>query len=157
MRTLLLLLAALLALSATAFAQAETAPAPSPVEVPGAVDFIEIPSANIGESQAFYGPLFGWTFEAMLMPDGTEMPGFIFYTMPGGETMGAFSEETAPNGGGPVLYINCEGVTAKLAEIVAAGGTDLTGSMPLPDANWGHIGQFLDPHGNRMGLWSQTP
>lgn len=44
---------------------------------------------------------------------------------------------------------------AKLGAIEAAGGKTLMPSTKLP-ADWGYIGIFTDPHGNKLGLWSQA-
>jgi predicted enzyme related to lactoylglutathione lyase/uncharacterized protein YciI len=123
----------------------------------GGSNFIEFPSKNVDESKAFYSQLFGWDFDEMAGdPAMAAMAGkFIMFSGPGG-LMGAFTTDYTPTMDGPVLYINCNGVAAKLAEIEAAGGKTVLPSMQLP-GDWGYIGHFTDPHGNRLGLWSQQP
>jgi uncharacterized protein len=149
----LLLLCALLA--GVAFA-AEEAPAASSeeqgMEMPlGDIGFIEFGTTDLAASQSFYSSLFGWTFEAM-----PGMDTMAFFTTPGGK-MGGITSEMAPSAEGVTLYINCDGVAAKLAEIEAAGGTTVMPAMQIPGGAFGYIAHFTDPQGNRHGLWSMAP
>jgi predicted enzyme related to lactoylglutathione lyase/uncharacterized protein YciI len=126
----------------------------------GAVGFIEIPSKNVHESQSFYSHVFGWDFSGMMDMSSPEMAAmaeeFLMFHGPDG-LAGAFTTSYTPAAdSGPVLYINCSSVAAKLKEIEAAGGKTVMASMALP-ADWGYIGHFTDPHGNRLGLWSMGP
>jgi predicted enzyme related to lactoylglutathione lyase len=157
MRNVVLLMLLLLCLTGSAFAQGdEGAPAAGgmPAPVLGAIEFIELASTDLEVSTSFYTDLFGWEVGAM---PGMEMPTMTFFTDAGGRH-GAFSLEmqAAAAGTGPVLYISVDGVAAKLAEIEAAGGATVMGSMELP-MNMGFIAQFTDPSGNTLGLWSMTP
>jgi predicted enzyme related to lactoylglutathione lyase/uncharacterized protein YciI len=123
---------------------------------PGGVNFLEFPSKSVAESKAFYSKLFGWDFDSMAGDPSMAQMGdsFALWMAPGGMT-GAFTTQYKPTSDGPVVYINVASVKAKLAEIEAAGGKTTLPSMKLP-ADWGYIGQFTDPHGNIVGLWSQA-
>lgn len=118
---------------------------------PGRVSFIEFGATNLAGIQAFYGNVFGWTFESM-----PGMDTFIFWTDPGGN-MGGFTTEMAPNAAGPVCYLDCDGIAATLARIEAAGGVTAMPAMELPMEGAGYIAQFMDPQGNKLGLWSMAP
>jgi uncharacterized protein len=146
--------------AAASFAE-EAAPAPEPTAAPeaaheddqmsmepGAINWIEIPSSNPEASQAFYSKLFDWK---------TSSEEGMFFYQTAGEIGGRFSSESKPaaSNSGPVFYINCASVKAKLEEINAAGGKTLIEAMVLPQG-WGVIGVFSDPEGNSVGLWSAT-
>jgi uncharacterized protein len=114
----------------------------------GRVSYSEFPMRDAARVRKFYGELFGWQFE-----DSVE--GYMTFTAPG-PTYGGFSPEAVPAAeSGPIIYLACDGVTATLAQIEAAGGRTLEPSFPLP-SDLGHAGQFVDPEGNRMGLWSMA-
>jgi predicted enzyme related to lactoylglutathione lyase len=144
------------AAASSAPAPAETAAPAQPVAqtadampemTPGGSNFIEFPSTDLAATQKFYGELFGWTFEAM---DAN----FVFFTGPG-ELTGAFTTMYKPTTDGPVMYINCDGIAATLQRISASGGKTTLESMELP-MGMGYIGQFTDPSGNVLGLWSSA-
>ena len=127
-------------------AAAEAAEAEAYMPQPGAIEFFEIPSLNVQESQDFYGGIFGWEFQPM---DDT----FVMFSGPG-ETMGSFTTMTKVAAeGGVVLYITVEDIEATFAAVEAAGGQVVNPKMQLPE-DWGFIGHFLDPHGNMIGVWS---
>src|SRR5687768_16170576 len=102
----------------------------------GKLSYAEFPMRDAARVRKFYGELFGWQFD-----DSVE--GYMTFTAPG-PTYGGFSPEAEPTtGSGPIIYLVCEGVTAMLARIEAAGGRTLEPSFPLP-GDYGHAGQFSD-------------
>jgi predicted enzyme related to lactoylglutathione lyase/uncharacterized protein YciI len=115
---------------------------------PGAVSFIQIPSADPAKSGDFYKNLFGW--EIMADPDH----GITFFTAPGG-MMGEFATMLKPAAAmtGPCFFINTDSVKSKLTEVEAAGGKIYQQEMALP-ADWGHIAICGDVDGNAFGIWS---
>jgi predicted enzyme related to lactoylglutathione lyase/uncharacterized protein YciI len=118
---------------------------------PGRVGFTEFGATDLAGMKQFYGTVFGWTIDAM-----PGMDTMMFWTDPGGN-MGGFSTEMAPSADGPVCYLDCEGIAAMLAKIESAGGKTAMPGMQLPGGAWGYIAQFIDPQGNKLGLWSMAP
>lgn len=118
-------------------------------QTPGAISWIEIPSANPEASQAFYSKVFGW--------EVSSQDNMHFYTTPDSAIGGLFNPEMkiAASNSGPQFYINCKGLKAKLEEVKAAGGKVVTEPMQLPN-EWGFIARIADPEGNEVGLWSAT-
>ena len=128
----------------------------NPMMTPGAVGFVEIPSSDVQASKAFYSKLFNWDFDSMAHDPAMAAMGngFALFAAPGG-MIGAFNAMFKSSTDGPIVYINCGSVKAKLAEVEAAGGKTALASMKLP-GDWGNIGMFIDPQGNKLGLWSQS-
>jgi predicted enzyme related to lactoylglutathione lyase/uncharacterized protein YciI len=110
----------------------------------GSLVHFELPSTDFAQTQAFYGALFGWQFQAM----GDQ---YLLFETPGGEG-GGFTADYKPGDGGGVFYIYAADVAAKLAEIKAAGGTVVLDTLGIPSYGW--IAVFKDPQGNRVGLFS---
>jgi predicted enzyme related to lactoylglutathione lyase len=61
--------------------------------------------------------------------------------------------QTEPGGIG--LYIQCEDIPAKLAEIEAAGGRTVKEKTAI-GVDYGFYGSFRDPAGNVLGIWART-
>jgi predicted enzyme related to lactoylglutathione lyase/uncharacterized protein YciI len=124
-------------------------PVNNPMDMmPGAINFIQFPTADAGASASFYQTVFGWE----IMPDADH--GMTFFTAPGG-MMGEFSTMSKPAAAmtGPVFFINTPSVKAVLPNVTAAGGKVYQEEMALPD-DWGHIAIIGDSSGNAVGIWS---
>jgi len=97
-------------------------------------------------AMAFYGAVFGWTFEAWGPPGywkigvGTEA----------GATMGALSRRTAPRGEGTPNAYRCtiavDDLDATMGAIRAHGGTVADVVADIPGV--GRVVEFTDPEGN---------
>ena len=109
----------------------------------GNICHIEVAAPDMEKTKEFYGEVFGWTFEAL-------HEGYEFFDA--GNMTGGLDEDGNPQSDGTVLVLACEDIDDKLAEIENAGGTTLRGRTDIEDGR-GAYAYFVDPVGNRMGLW----
>jgi hypothetical protein len=108
---------------------------------------VEIRSPDPDATRAFYGKLFGWTY-----PEGG-FPGYT-YIDPGVE--GAVPGGISPQQGGDALvtfFVGVEDVAATLDAAAASGGRIVQPATPAPGVTFG---LFADPHGQVVGVASQT-
>jgi uncharacterized protein len=121
----------------------------------GRVVHFELPYDDAERARGFYGQVFGW--QAMPMPD---MEYTIVSTGPAGDD-GQPSEPGYINGGllaradastpSPVVVVDVADLDASLAQVEAAGGTAVTGRIPVGDM--GVTAYVKDTEGNVIGLW----
>lgn len=111
----------------------------------------EIPIDKPERACAFYRNVFGWNvakwgpIDYWSMTTGAE-PG------PGAE--GALTRRSeAPEG--VVLYVGVDDIDRALARVKEAGGTLLTGKLPVPAFGWS--ARFHDTEGNVVGLFQTDP
>ena len=107
----------------------------------------EIRSPDPDVTRSFYGKLFGWTY-----PDGG-IPGYT-YIDPGVE--GAVPGGISPRPGGAALvtfFVGVEDVAATLEAATANGGRVVQPATAVPGVTFG---LFADPHGQVVGVASQT-
>lgn len=107
----------------------------------------EIPSKDVNESAAFYGAVFGW--ETKVQGAGEYA---VFHMGDGKE--GGFDPSEEPAAGGILIYVEVADIPESLAKIEAAGGTVVRGKTAVGGPH-GYYALFTDPHGNRLGVWSQ--
>jgi predicted enzyme related to lactoylglutathione lyase len=106
--------------------------------MPSPIVFFDIAGPDDAAQRRFYSGLFGWEIAA---------GGQVRVPVPGGGAMdGALRADPAEK----VIYIGVPDITAKLAEIVAAGGKVAYPRFEVPGVVV--LGMFLDPAGNRVGL-----
>ncbi|MFE0465169.1 VOC family protein [Kitasatospora sp. NPDC058965] len=114
---------------------------------PGAPNWIDLGSPDPDAAQAFYGGLFGWTFESA----GPEAGGYGFFRR-GGDTvaaLGPLTEEGAASAW--TVYFRTEDAD-RTAEVVGqAGGTVRFGPFDVFEA--GRTAGFTDPAGARFAVW----
>ena len=108
---------------------------------------IKIPAPDMHKAREFYGKLFGW--EISVLPGGT----YAFFK-DGGDG-GAFCAQSKPSDDGVRLFISVDDIPAKLKEIVAAGGQEVTPKTKISD-EFGYFAFFRDTNSGKMGLWSKT-
>jgi len=107
----------------------------------------EIRSPDPDATRAFYGKLFGWTY-----PDGGT-PG---YTYIDAGVEGAVPGGISPLQGGEALvtfFVGVEDVAATLEAAAANGGRIVQPATAVPGVTFG---LFADPHGQIVGVASQT-
>jgi len=112
------------------------------------VSWFEIGTPDVAAAQAFYGPLFGWSFA----PDGP----YTLITAPGaaGPSGGIF------NTGGnippyAVFVVSVADVAATAAQAEELGGKVVVAPNKLED---GMVVAYLtDPHGSLFALFSPAP
>jgi predicted enzyme related to lactoylglutathione lyase len=102
-------------------------------------------------AKAFYGEVFGWSYEGMDMgPDGT------YWVIKGGESGGlgglmgrpAQMPDFVPDHW--AVYFIVADIDAKLAAVTAAGGQVMHGPEDVPGI--GRIGTVTDPHGGAFSM-----
>lgn len=115
--------------------------------VPGAPNWIDLGSPDIDASVAFYGGLFGWTFQ----PLGPEAGGYGYLQLDG-RTVAAVGPQME-QGASPAWTVYYQtpdaDLTAKTVE--QAGGTVRFGPMDVFTA--GRMAGFTDPSGARFAVW----
>jgi uncharacterized protein len=112
-------------------------------EVAGQFVHIEIPADDTGESQAFWGSLFGWQFQSYPGPSEYHMTQI-------GEQQGAAITNMEPGKKGTRSYFLVDDINAGAAKVKELGGES---GDPMPVPNMGWFSTCTDPHGNEFGLW----
>jgi predicted enzyme related to lactoylglutathione lyase len=107
--------------------------------------WIDITAHDAVASRDFYAQLFGWRLQvieslnyALIDPSATTLPGGI-----------GQQDETHP--AGVVTYFSVPDVDASLALAEQLGGKTAVPPWEVPGL--GRMAIFLDPDGNRIGLW----
>jgi len=116
---------------------------------PGVTCFVDTERADVDAAMAFYGGLFGWTFEDR-MPPGA--PGrFAMATLDGLDVAGIGSalDEAAPPAWN--TYVTVENADATVGKVEDAGGTLLLEPLDVGDA--GRMAIFADPEGAAFRVW----
>jgi predicted enzyme related to lactoylglutathione lyase len=117
--------------------------------MPSRVVHFEIPIDKPDRAGTFYRQVFDWKVEQW---------GQIEYwtvttgTGPGPGAEGALApRKEAPEG--VMVYVNVDDIDQAMGKIKAAGGTLLTGKMPIPTMGWS--AHFRDTEGNKVGLFQE--
>ena len=115
----------------------------------------EIHATDVARARAFYGAVFGWSFE-----DWSEYAGTPYFGVITGEDQpginGAIMQRqgTAPAAGAPVvgavLTVGVEDFDATHDAVERAGGTVVLAKQALPGMAW--QGYYLDTEGNVFGI-----
>ena len=108
----------------------------------GKLDYLELPSTGMPETQAFYTAAFGWKF----IDYGPDYAAFD-EGLDGGFDSDPETRRTLPL---PVLYAH--DLEAMAAKVEAAGGRI---TKPIFSFPGGRRFQFLDPSGNELAVWSE--
>lgn len=107
---------------------------------------IEITCHNARSLAEFYEKLFGWKLNSMM---GDE---YIMF-QPAEGTGGAFSNQPDADIASTIcVYSEVDDIEAYLAKAVELGGQEVKGKSAIP--GHGYYGQFKDPEGHLMGLFS---
>lgn len=119
----------------------------------GTPNWIDLSTTDVEAAKAFYGGLFGWTFEDSSGPDGE-----FIYAMASkdGENVagiGELSAEMQEQGVPPMwnMYFAVENVDEAIKKAVAAGGSAIMEAMDVFDA--GRMAFVMDDQGAGAGLW----
>lgn len=106
------------------------------------IDYVELPAPDLDAMKAFYGGVFGWSFQDW-GPD--------YVSFADGRLAGGFRRESEVAAGGPlvVLYaVDLEGVEGA---VKSAGGEIVKGIFSFPGGRRFH---FRDPAGHELAVWS---
>lgn len=110
------------------------------------VNWFEIGTADLAGTKAFYGSLFGWTFQAdgdytLISAAGADGPGGGIFTTGGNIPSYA------------VFMVKVADVPATAARVEELGGKVVVAPMPLPDGM--SVSYIADPNGSMFGLYSE--
>lgn len=114
------------------------------------VTWWELPVPDLEKGKAFYGAVFGWTFQNF---GGS----YEMILTSGGDMVGALdgSRETPP-GHGVAVYVNVADLEATLARVADNGGTVIDARNEV-GGDMGWWAQFDDHAGQRIGLCTSNP
>lgn len=158
MRIFWLALLSILLLSAVNVAAAAEGGAPGEVDMDAGVMpqtpagngehplcWLEIAAKDIDASKAFYGQLFGWTFDDF-------MPGYSIFQPPAGVPGGlsAMPPALAEGGQQTKAFIYTSDIDAEIAALEGMGMKFVQPKTPVND--WGHVAMFVDAAGTTYGL-----
>jgi predicted enzyme related to lactoylglutathione lyase len=116
-----------------------------PEGVPSWID-VEVP--DLDAAQAFYGGLFGWTFEERT-PSGS--PSRYLVAHLGGGAVAGLGDTVVDSGPAWNTYVAVADVQAVAARVEAAGGKIVAGPQEVGSAGWS--AECADPDGVRFRLW----
>jgi predicted enzyme related to lactoylglutathione lyase len=125
-----------------------------PFQTPGAVSWTELTTPDPAAAQAFYGKLFGWSFDTMDMGSGPyhvikvgkdDAIGGIMATPPEAKGM-------PPMWGSYVTVADCD---ATAAQCIALGGKVCVGPMDIPTV--GRFAMLQDPQGATLCAIAYAP
>jgi len=117
------------------------------VNGPGALSWNELASPDLEASRAFYGGLFGWTF------DPFESSPDPYFVIKNGEAGNGGIRELSPPGMPPnwLVYFGTEDIDKALAKVEELGGTKMAGPIDIQIAK---IGIVQDPQGAVFALYA---
>ncbi|MCA9785863.1 MAG: VOC family protein [Calditrichaeota bacterium] len=116
------------------------------------VCYVEMPVTDLDRAIAFYGAVFGCTFERAVV-DGNEMA--LFPADPTGTGVSgalACGESYLPGRQGARVYFRVDDVTDALGRAVAAGGRELYPPTTVPGN--GNVAEFEDSEGNCVAVFA---
>jgi uncharacterized protein len=117
----------------------------------GAPIWIDLASSDVERSQAFYGTVFGWTFETA----GPEYGGYINAFEDGKPVAGLMPKD--PEWNSPdswTSYFHTTDIHATVATVTATGGSACVAPMEVKDQ--GAMSVLTDPAGASFGLWQPS-
>ena len=109
------------------------------------IDYVEFPAGDFDAVEAFYSETFGWTFTDY----GPDYRAFHDGKLEGGFFRSENRSTTSH--GAALIVIYADDLEATLERVVANGGSICRDILSFPG---GRRFQFLDPHGNELGVWS---
>ncbi|MBX5452293.1 MAG: VOC family protein [Thermogemmatispora sp.] len=111
---------------------------------------LELPTRDRDASAAFYQAVFGWQIGRNSTHD------YLYFEAQDGIRGGFPSpDDQGQREGEPLIYLASEDIEATLAAIEAHGGRCLIPKVEIPGVlSWA---VFLDPAGNRLGLFTPAP
>jgi predicted enzyme related to lactoylglutathione lyase len=120
---------------------------------PNAVEWFEIPTADIDKSILFFNRVLSLQLEAKEF--GPNRIAILPHVDPGPGGCLMQGPDMVPSGIGTVVYLSTANIDAALAQVEGAGGKVTVPKTPI-GANVGFFARFLDPEGNLVGLCGLT-
>jgi predicted enzyme related to lactoylglutathione lyase len=116
---------------------------------PGVTCFVDTERADVDAAIAFYGGLFGWTFEDRLPPDARAR--FVMAQFDGLTVAGIASAPSESASPAWNTYISVESADAIVPRVKDAGGSVLVEPFDVGPA--GRTAVFADPEGAAFRVW----
>ena len=116
---------------------------------PGTPSWVDLASADIEASAAFYADLFGW--DTSEQPNSAEMGGYRRAELDGDSVAGMMPLQQPGQPAVWSTYVSVEDADATAAKVTAAGGSLMLEPMDVMDL--GRMGVFADPGGAAFGVW----
>ena len=113
----------------------------------GKIVHFEIPADDTAQGQAFWGSLFGWTFESYPGPSEYHMTRIS-------DELGGAVTNMEPGKRGLRVYFDVDDINAGVAKVNELGGK-AGEPMPVPTMGW--FSTCTDTQGNEFGLWQTDP
>lgn len=113
----------------------------------GAPAWADITVPSLTEARAFYGPLFGWTFEE----GGPETGGYTQAFLDGRRVVGLTEPMGEPTPAAWCVYLATDDLLATAGRVVGAGGRVVLAPMGI--LGFGTMGLYADPTDAVFGLW----
>lgn len=107
---------------------------------------IEFSASDPDAAAKFYAELFGWKTEAM-----PEM-NYITFEAEGGPGGGFNPLGEQVKAGDVFVYVYTDDIKASLAKAESLGGKTIVPKTEIPNVGW--FGFFVDPTGNKVGLFT---
>jgi predicted enzyme related to lactoylglutathione lyase len=119
----------------------------------------EIETPDPAGAQAFYGALFGWTFEPAFDDPGSELGRDYWLIRKDGTGVGGLQRAAPgqpPPSAGVRLYVQVDDLEASVSQAAGLGATVERGRTLLGgDDFW--FANVRDPQGISLGLWTSRP
>ena len=108
-----------------------------------AINYIEFPCVRPDRMRAFYGAVFGWTFEDY---------GPSYLAFHDGNLDGGFTTDAVISESGPLVVFYSNDLESTLNSVKANSGTIVKEIFSFPGGRRFH---FQDPDGNILAVWSE--
>ncbi len=120
-------------------------------EPPGAahhtINYIELPSSDLTATKAFYGAVFGWTFQDW----GPNYVAFHGGGIDGGFEDASVDGAATPGHAGALVILYSDDLENTLEAVKRAGGAVYRDIYAFPGGRRFH---FKDPSGNELAVWA---
>lgn len=123
---------------------------PTPDHTNGAPCWIDLMTSDTGKAKAFYGELFGWTFET---GDQEKYGGYIMAAKDGKPVAGMMQKDEATAGMPDMwsTYLRSDDAAATTQAAARHGGQVYVEPMDVPDQ--GRMAMIADATGASIGVW----
>ena len=111
------------------------------------IDYVEFPAEDFAKVEKFYSDAFGWEFTSY----GPEYHAFTDSKIDGGFYKSALKSST--DTGAALVLLYAKDLEATQEKVETCGGKIKVPIFAFPG---GRRFQFLDPHGNEIGVWSDN-
>jgi predicted enzyme related to lactoylglutathione lyase len=112
-----------------------------------AIDYVELNVTDLEAAQSFYGTAFGWRFTSY-------GPSYAsIHAVDGDDEVGGLNLDPDVGPVGVLVQLYSADLDGTVAAVRSAGGTIVDEPYAFPG---GRRFTFLDPSGNRLGVWAES-